>query len=119
MLMRGKSADALVVTSASDEKPEERHKERHEERLSGRPARYSEDWWAMKLGYAFLYIARKVGSLAVLVITVAILLYIGQSVLNVGYLTAVHLVACAVAAEWFEWGKKLVNWLYDIEETTP
>lgn len=46
------------------------------------------------------------GSLAL----VGLLLYIGQTVLDVGFLSVVDIAVFALAAEWFEWNEKLIDW---------
>ena len=51
-------------------------------------------------------LAEIAGSLAL----VGLLLYIGQRVLDVGFLTVVDIAVFALAAEWLEWNEKLIDW---------
>lgn len=44
-------------------------------------------------------------------VLVSALLYLGQAVLDIGFLSIVDIAVFALAAEWFEWNERLVEWL--------
>lgn len=41
---------------------------------------------------------------------VGVLLYVGQAKLDIGFLSIVDIAVFALAAEWFEWNERLVDW---------
>lgn len=48
---------------------------------------------------------------------VSVLLFIGQSLLDVGFMTVIDVAVFSLAAEWFEWNSKLFAWWQDKPET--
>ncbi|SDB82108.1 CHASE2 domain-containing protein [Paraburkholderia lycopersici] len=49
-------------------------------------------------------------------LTLALLL-LGQKIFHESYLAVTHVVACAITAEWFEWGEKFVDFFTGHEES--
>ncbi|WP_321879162.1 CHASE2 domain-containing protein [Paraburkholderia bannensis] len=59
-------------------------------------------WWSLRSAVEVM------GSL----ILVIALLYVGEKWLDIGFLTVVDIAVFALAAEWFEWNERLVEWLF-------
>jgi hypothetical protein len=53
---------------------------------------------------------------ASIVLTIALLL-LGQHIFHESYLAVAHVVACAMAAEWLEWGEKFVDFFIGFKES--
>ena len=77
----------------------------------------SAGWWAKKLADVVFNIAWFATTGLVLIALAVTLLVVGEAWLHVPFLATSHVIACTVAAEWFEWGSRFTNWILDVEET--
>lgn len=73
-------------------------------------------WVARRAGESVAWFVKCSFEVAASLALVAVLLYLGQSVLNMGFLSIVDIAVFALAAEWFEWNEKLVIWLFGPEK---
>ncbi|MEX3919968.1 MULTISPECIES: CHASE2 domain-containing protein [Paraburkholderia] len=72
-------------------------------------------WVARRAGESVSWFVKCTLEIAASLALVAVLLYFGQSVLNMGFLSIIDIAVFALAAEWFEWNEKLVIWLFGPE----
>jgi CHASE2 domain len=84
------------------------------------PARRPSSTWTdralVKAKDACQWIFLKTMEIVLSLVIVGVLLYVGQAVLNVAYLSAVHVALFSLVSEWLEWNRKLVDWLHAPEE---
>ncbi|WP_321961223.1 CHASE2 domain-containing protein [Paraburkholderia sp. J7] len=73
-------------------------------------------WVARRVGESVAWFVKRSVEIVASLALVALLLYLGQSVLNMGFLSIVDIAVFALAAEWFEWNEKLVIWLFGPEK---
>lgn len=85
-------------------------------RPGGRPKRLGGLWWRRKAQDAAFKFTLFVISGLLLVYCAIKLLVWGQTSMHVPFLAVAHLVACAMAVEWFDWGSDFVNWILDVRE---
>ncbi|HKR45857.1 MAG TPA: CHASE2 domain-containing protein [Paraburkholderia sp.] len=100
----------LAVVAVRVAKNRMRKKAEHEH-LDG-PMR----WVARRAGESVSWFVKCTLEIAASLALVAVLLYFGQSVLNMGFLSIIDIAVFALAAEWFEWNEKLVIWLFGPEK---
>ncbi|MDM0029182.1 CHASE2 domain-containing protein [Variovorax sp. J31P216] len=91
---------AMRVAQASNDKP-------------GADASTTKAPWKRKPREALLWIARKAASVSINLLFITGMLFIGQKLLNLGFLAVIDVALFAFAAEWLEWNESLWNWLTD------
>lgn len=68
-------------------------------------------WAARKTAEAMRWATGSLFNLLLSALLVIGVLVVGQHILNVGFLTVVDVAGFALAAEWFDWNEKLLEWL--------
>ncbi|SDC70921.1 CHASE2 domain-containing protein [Paraburkholderia lycopersici] len=109
MLVLGGLLAVVAVRSA-------KNRMRKEEKNERKPFEGLLPWVAGRAGESALWFLKCALEIGASLVLVAVLLYLGQSVLNMGFLSIVDIAVFALAAEWFEWNEKLVEWLLGPEK---
>ncbi|QGZ60903.1 CHASE2 domain-containing protein [Paraburkholderia acidisoli] len=89
---------------------------RNEERRERDRFELSWPWAGQRTREAIVWVGMSLIEIVASIALVGILLAIGQSVFNIGFLSVVDIAVFALAAEWFEWNEKLVDWLLGPED---
>ncbi|BAN26893.1 CHASE2 domain-containing protein [Caballeronia insecticola] len=111
----------IVLVRAGKELVERQLKERRksQEQTPGpnvSPAPPVRSYAYRKLRDVVIKIGRFLISGVALIVFAVVFLVVGQHVMHVPFLPVSHLVACALALEWVEWGPDFANWILDVKE---
>jgi hypothetical protein len=106
----------VALVRAGKEYLREKYRHWRHSRPGRRPTRFHRLWWRRKTLDAAFKFTLFIGCGLILLGCAIGLLVLGQSWLHVPFLAVSHLVACAMAVEWFDWGSDFVNWILDVRE---
>ncbi|TFE42229.1 CHASE2 domain-containing protein [Paraburkholderia dipogonis] len=105
-------AMSLVVIGKS--RARERFKRFHRERSHWK-TRFSAPWWRAKQSTALFNLTFSLASGIALVVVGVGMILIGEW-MQIPFLVVAHVIACTIAAEFFEWSEHLFRWITDIKE---
>ncbi|WP_250515474.1 CHASE2 domain-containing protein [Caballeronia sp. INDeC2] len=106
----------VALVRALKELARDKYREWRRSRPGPKPHKLHRTWRRRKyLDAAVRFLIFALSGLA-LIILATCLLVLGQALVHVPYLAVSHLVACAMAVEWFDWGSDLANWVFDVKE---